>query len=133
MDMRLIYDRFSSQHDPDRSGRAPVRAPVLALLVLLSAMLSLAIAGPARAGAEVVPVSQPLGGPLVAPLATPTVLTIEPSTGPTAGGTAVKIKGTEFVTPATVTIGGAAATEVVVVTPEEITAKTPAGTAGPQE
>ena len=133
MDMHLIYDRFSEQHDPDRSIRAPLKAPVFALLVLLSAMLSLAIAGPARAGAEVTPVSQPLGGPLVAPLATPTVLTIEPSTGPTAGGTAVKIKGTEFVTGATVTIGGAAATAVTVVTAEEITAKTPAGTAGPQE
>ncbi len=133
MDMHLIYDRFSSQHDPDRSSRAPLKAPLLALLVLLGAMLSLAIAGPARAGAEVVPVSEHLGGPLASPLTAPTVVSIEPSTGPTAGGTAVKIKGTEFVTPATVTIGGAAATEVVVVTPEEITAKTPAGSAGPQE
>ncbi len=53
MDMHLIYDRFSLQHDPDRSSRAPLTAPVLALLVLLSAMLSLAIAGPARARAEV--------------------------------------------------------------------------------
>jgi len=141
MDMHLIYDTPSSTHELHRNGPASLRASLtasvkasaLALLLLVTAALSLAIFGPAQAGAEVMPSSEHLGGALVTPLVTPTVLTIEPSSGPTAGGTAVKIKGTEFLAGATVTIGGAAATEVIVVSAEEITAKTPAGSAGPQK
>ncbi len=69
------------------------------------------------------------GGPSYTYIAPPTVTAIEPSSGPIAGGTAVKIKGTGFVAGATVTIGSAA-TSVAVVSETEITAKTAATTAG---
>jgi Concanavalin A-like lectin/glucanases superfamily/Chitobiase/beta-hexosaminidase C-terminal domain/IPT/TIG domain/Fibronectin type III domain len=60
-----------------------------------------------------------------------TISNISPSNGPPAGGTAVTITGTAFAAGATVTFGSAAATNVVVVSATEITAATPAGTAGP--
>jgi hypothetical protein len=60
----------------------------------------------------------------------PTVTSVSPNNGPTAGGTAVTITGTNFAAGATVTIDGAAATNVVVVSATQITATTPAGTAG---
>ena len=50
-----------------------------------------------------------------------------PNSGPTAGGTAVTITGTNFAAGATVTFGGTAATNVVVVSSTSITATTPAG------
>jgi hypothetical protein len=56
----------------------------------------------------------------------PTVTSIEPSSGPTAGSTAVTIKGKDFLKGATVTIGSAA-TEVKVVSEGEIKAKTAPG------
>jgi hypothetical protein len=62
--------------------------------------------------------------------AAPTVGSISPATGTTNGGTAVTITGTNFVSGATVTIGGAAATGVNVASATSITATTPAGTAG---
>jgi hypothetical protein len=61
----------------------------------------------------------------------PTVTSVNPSKGPTTGGTAITINGTGFVTGASVVIGqgngaarGIAATNVVVVSPTEITADT---------
>lgn len=60
----------------------------------------------------------------------PTVASISPSTGSTAGGTNVTITGTGFTGATGVTIGGAAATDVVVNSATTITATTPAGTAG---
>jgi IPT/TIG domain len=60
----------------------------------------------------------------------PTVSSVSPNTGSTAGGTAVTITGTNFTTGATVTFGGTAATNVVVVNSTTITATTPAGSAG---
>jgi hypothetical protein len=62
--------------------------------------------------------------------ASPTVTGVSPSSGPVAGGTAVTITGTNFVTGATVTFGSATATNVSVVNSTTITATTPAGTAG---
>src|SRR5207245_10222688 len=61
----------------------------------------------------------------------PTVTSVTPNTGPTTGGTAVTIKGTNFDAPATVTFGGEAATSVVLVNFTTITAATPANTPGP--
>ena len=55
---------------------------------------------------------------------------VSPNSGPTAGGTAVTITGTNFAAGATVTFGGTAATNVVVVNSTTITATTPAGSAG---
>jgi hypothetical protein len=63
-------------------------------------------------------------------LAPPTVTSVTPNTGSLAGGTPVTIAGTNFASPATVTIGGVAATSVVVVSATSITAATPAGAAG---
>ncbi len=60
----------------------------------------------------------------------PTVSSVSPNSGSTAGGTAVTITGTNFVAGATVTFGGTAATNVVVVSSTSITATTPAGSAG---
>src|SRR5882724_13255668 len=63
-------------------------------------------------------------------MAAPTVGSVSPSSGTTAGGTAVTITGTNFVTGATVTLGGTAATNVVVVSASQMTATTPAHAAG---
>jgi hypothetical protein len=60
----------------------------------------------------------------------PTVTSVSPSSGTTAGGTAVTITGTNFAAGATVTFGSAAASNVVVVSGTQITATTPAASAG---
>ncbi len=66
--------------------------------------------------------------------AAPSVSGMTPDTGPAAGGTSVTITGSGFVSGATtVTIGGAAATGVVVGSASSLTAVTPAGTAGPRD
>ena len=67
------------------------------------------------------------GGPTAA---APTVSSITPNSGPTAGGTSVTISGTGFLSGATVALGGAAATNVVVVNNTTITATTGPRTAG---
>ena len=87
------------------------------------------------AGAVAVAVTNPSGlsGSLASGftyLAAPTVTSVSPNSGSTAGGTAVTITGTNFATGATVTFGGTAATNVVVVNATTITATTPAGSAG---
>ena len=70
----------------------------------------------------------------VAPIAppAPTITSISPTSGTTAGGTAIVITGTGFVAGATVTIGGASAT-VGTITSTTIAATTPAGTAGAKD
>ncbi len=60
----------------------------------------------------------------------PTVTSIAPTTGSVAGGTSVTITGTGFLTGATVSLGGTAATNVNVVSATSITATTPAHAAG---
>jgi hypothetical protein len=60
----------------------------------------------------------------------PTVTSVSPNSGPAAGGTPVTISGTNFASGATVTFGGALATNVVVVSSSQITATTPAGSGG---
>jgi IPT/TIG domain/Bacterial Ig-like domain len=72
-------------------------------------------------------------GPVGVAMAEPVVVSIEPSSGPTAGGTPVKITGSGFVTGATVSIGGTEAADPFVVSETEITATTPEGPAGPAE
>jgi IPT/TIG domain-containing protein/fibronectin type III domain protein/thrombospondin type 3 repeat protein len=62
----------------------------------------------------------------------PTVTSVSPSSGPTAGGTAVTLAGTNFVSGATVRIGGTAATGVTFVSATQLRATTPAGSAGGQ-
>lgn len=65
----------------------------------------------------------------------PTVASVTPSTGPTAGGTAITVSGfqffeDEFLGSPTVSIDGVACTSVAYVDERTITAVTPAGTAG---
>jgi IPT/TIG domain len=72
------------------------------------------------------------GGPSFSYVAAPKVSSVSPSEGTTAGGTSVKIKGSGFLKGSTVAVGGAA-TGVVVVSETEITAKTPATSAGKHE
>ena len=63
-------------------------------------------------------------------VASPTVTSVSPNNGSTSGGTAVTITGTNFAAGATVTFGSTAASNVVVVSGTQITATTPAGSAG---
>ena len=65
--------------------------------------------------------------------ASPTITGISPASGTTAGGTVVTITGTNFYSPATVTIGGFASSLFVVDNATQIKAVTPAGTAGAQD
>ena len=60
----------------------------------------------------------------------PTITSISPTSGPTSGGTAVTITGTNFAAGATVTICGVPATNVQVPSSTQITAMTGAGAAG---
>ena len=60
----------------------------------------------------------------------PTVSAVSPTSGSTAGGTAITITGTNLGNASTVTVGSAACTNVVVVSATSITCTTPAGTAG---
>jgi hypothetical protein len=59
-----------------------------------------------------------------------TITRLTPQSGPSTGGTAVTIWGTNFVTGSTVTFGGAAATSVVFVDSGRVTCVTPPGSAG---
>jgi hypothetical protein len=60
-------------------------------------------------------------------LAAPTVSSVSPATGPTGGGTAVTITGTNFAGNPSVVFGQTAATNVIVVNSTTITAVSPAG------
>jgi hypothetical protein len=63
----------------------------------------------------------------------PSVVSISPASGPATGGSSVVIAGSNFESGATVRIGGAAATDVVVVSATEIQAVAPPGVAGAQD
>ena len=63
-------------------------------------------------------------------LQSPVVRRVVAGSGPVTGGTTVTITGTGFVAGASVTIGGRAATHVVVTAPTRITARLPAHAAG---
>jgi hypothetical protein len=60
----------------------------------------------------------------------PTVTALSPTSGPTAGGTVVTVTGTNFLSGATVRVGGALATGVTFVSATQVRATTPAGAAG---
>jgi hypothetical protein len=63
-------------------------------------------------------------------LVPPTVTSVAPTYGPSVGGTAVTITGTNFGAGATVSFGGALAHDVVIVSGTEITCTTPAHAGG---
>src|SRR5205085_4739723 len=62
--------------------------------------------------------------------ASPTVSSVSPNSGPASGGTAISIAGTNFVSGATVKVGGVAATGVSVVSATQVSAVAPAHAAG---
>lgn len=62
--------------------------------------------------------------------APPTLTSVSPATGVATGGTALTLTGTDFVTGATVTVGGVAATSVVFVNSTSLTCVSPAGPLG---
>lgn len=62
----------------------------------------------------------------------PTLATVSPTSGFQAGNTLITLTGTNFLASPAVTVGGAAATSVTRVSATSITARTPAGTPGPQ-
>ena len=70
------------------------------------------------------------GGFRVARTATNAVYGVLPVSGSSAGGTAVNIIGSNFSSSPTVTFGGVSATSIVVLSPNRITAVTPAGLPG---
>lgn len=61
----------------------------------------------------------------------PAVDAVVPTTGPAAGGTTISIYGSDFVSGATVRVGGTLATSVTFVNSAKITCKTPPGAVGP--
>ncbi len=60
----------------------------------------------------------------------PTVISVSPPSGPVAGGTPITLIGTNFISGATVTLGGIAATGVTFVSATQLTAVTPGHAAG---
>ena len=104
-------------------------------VVLVSATSITAVTPAGLVGANAVTVTNTdaqtgtlAGGFTYTAAAAPTVTSLAPSSGTAAGGTVVTITGTGFVSGATVSIGGTAATSVTVVNATTITATTPART-----
>ncbi|MFC1706392.1 IPT/TIG domain-containing protein, partial [Planctomycetota bacterium] len=90
------------------------------ITLLPVALLALVLVG---CGDEIVThVTEHVGGPVIT--------AVTPGGGPPAGGTTVTISGTKFQSGATVEFGGTAAASVTFVSDAELTAETPAGTAG---
>lgn len=75
-----------------------------------------------------VAVSRGATGTCAAP---PTVTMVNPNSGPTSGGTAVTVTGTNFTGATNLTFGGNPAPSFTVVNSTTMTATTPAGSAGP--
>jgi len=106
---------------------------VPAVSVTVNSSTSISAMSPAHAaGAVTLTVSNPDGQTTTAGTFTytvpgPAVATVAPSSGSNAGGTSITIGGSNFVSGATVTIGGIAALNVNVVNTSSITATTPAG------
>ena len=65
-----------------------------------------------------------------APPAPPTLSSVSPASGPTTGGTVITLNGANFVSGASVFVGGAPATSVTFLSATQLRATTPTGTAG---
>jgi hypothetical protein len=72
----------------------------------------------------------PTGFTYTASTSAPTATLVSPNSGPTTGGTVITVTGTNFVSGATVNIGGTAATGVTFVSSTRLQARTPAKAAG---
>ena len=79
------------------------------------------------ASADSSPKLSELYGTVFAVVNPPTVTALSPSSGPVSGGTSITIRGSGFTSPASVSFGSNAATNVVVDSSTQITATTPAG------
>ncbi|MCI0342026.1 MAG: IPT/TIG domain-containing protein [Planctomycetales bacterium] len=119
-----------------QAGATVLVGASLATSVAVTGTTTITCATPAGTGTVNVTVTNPdtqsatltNGYIYVAPA--PTLASVAPSSGPTAGGTAVTLTGTGFLAGATVAVGGGAATSVSVVSGTTITCVTPAGSAG---
>ena len=104
-------------------------------VTVLNATTITATTAARSAGTASVIVTTPGGGNAANTLYTyvtpaPVVTGVSPSSGTTAGGTSIAITGSNLTGATSVTVGGVAATGVQVFTDNQITAFTPAGTAG---
>jgi hypothetical protein len=70
------------------------------------------------------------GGLSISAPSTPTVISIDPATGPAAGGTVITITGTNFTGASAVSVGGTACASFTVNSATEIECTTPAGSEG---
>ncbi|PBC69736.1 IPT/TIG domain-containing protein [Streptomyces sp. TLI_235] len=101
---------------------------------VVSATQITAVAPPGTAGPVQVSVTSPggtSGGLAYYYTSAPTLTSVTPSQGPTAGGTAVTLAGTNFSNATAVAFGTAAAASFSVVSATQINAVAPPGTAGP--
>ena len=102
-------------------------------VVVVSSTSITAITPAGTVGAKSIAVTTP-GGTATATNAfayiVPTITSLSPLFGSTAGGTAITITGWGLTGATSVTVGGVAATSVVVVSSTSVTAVTPAGTVG---
>ncbi len=121
------------------SGTTVVRFGNSPAQVNVTSATSISVVTPAGAEGTVgVAVTNPDGQSTTLPnaftyvLPGPRIDSISPTTGSTAGGSAITIFGGGFVNGATVTIGGVAASNVVVASSNSITARTPLGPANDQ-
>lgn len=71
-----------------------------------------------------------LGGGFIFGVSAPALTGVSPTTGPATGGTPITVVGNNFAHNATLTIGGAAATSVIIINTHTLTAVTPAHVAG---
>jgi large repetitive protein len=105
--------------------------------IIISSATQIIATSPAEAAGTVnVTVTSPGGTSTISPAdqytyaPAPTVTSITPAQGPAAGGTSVTIVGTGFSGAPVVDFGATAATNVVVVSPTQITATSPVGAVG---
>ena len=97
-------------------------------VVAVSATNVTAVSPAGIVGAQPVVVTTPDGSSVTAKTFTYTDFGLSPVFGPTAGGTAITITGSNFASNTAVTVGGVAVTNKIVVSSSKIVAVTPAGT-----
>jgi formylglycine-generating enzyme required for sulfatase activity/CxxC motif-containing protein (DUF1111 family)/subtilisin-like proprotein convertase family protein len=101
---------------------------------VVSATTVTAVTPAGTAGAKTVSITTPGGTASLTSGFTygagPTISSVSPNVGPTTGGTAITITGTNLTGTSSVSVGGNAATSVVVVNATTVTAVTPSGAAG---
>lgn len=117
------------QNSGTHTMRIQVREDGLSIdqIVLSSQTYLNASPGALKNDATILPESSGSGGGTTPP---PTVNSVTPNSGSTVGGTSITINGSGFLTNATVSLNGSAATSVSVVNETTITALTPAHAAG---